>query len=226
MSGIVQAPYPSSWPRPDAQELEGDGVCLQRLCPAQHGDALFAAVNGHDALWRYLPYGAFEHKDAFDAWLQMRAAQRDQVTYAIVLPSCGAVGLISLMEIRPQFGVAEIGHVLFAPPLQETRAATQVLYLLLRHLFADLGYRRVEWKCNALNQASQQAALRYGFRFEGVFHQHMIVKGENRDTAWFAMLDSSWPQVKNGFDRWLHQDNFDTAGRQRASLSHFMPPQA
>jgi RimJ/RimL family protein N-acetyltransferase len=130
-----------------------------------------------------------------------------------------AVGIATLMEIRPAMRVIEVGHIVYSPALQRTPLATEVQYLLARYVFETLGYRRHEWKCNALNAASRRAALRYGFTFEGIFHAHMISKGRNRDTAWFAMLETEWPARKRAFEQWLDPDNFDSAGKQRQSLA-------
>jgi RimJ/RimL family protein N-acetyltransferase len=123
------------------------------------------------------------------------------------------------MEIRPAAGVIEVGHILYAPALQRTAAATEAIYLAARLVFEELGYRRFEWKCNDLNAASKRAALRFGFGFEGIFRQHNVVKGRNRDTAWFAMLDGDWPARKTAFETWLRPDNFDAGGGQRTTLS-------
>ena len=123
-----------------------------------------------------------------------------------------------MMRIEPQHGVIEIGYVYWGPAISRTRVATEALYLFARHVFEDLGYRRFEWKCNNHNEPSKAAAQRFGFTFEGIFRQHMIVKGENRDTAWFSMLDGEWPKLKAGFERWLDPSNFDEAGQQRSRL--------
>ena len=133
--------------------------------------------------------------------------------------------MASYLNIVPANGCIEIGHIWFAPPLQKTRAATEAIFLMIRHAFEDLAYRRVEWKCDSLNEASRRAARRFGFTYEGTFRQHMVVKGRNRDTAWFAMLDHEWPRVRAAFERWLDPDNFDAAGRQRTSLGALMRDQ-
>jgi RimJ/RimL family protein N-acetyltransferase len=130
--------------------------------------------------------------------------------------------MASYLNIVPANGCIEIGHIWFAPPLQRTRGATEAIFLMMRHVFDDLGYRRLEWKCDALNEGSKRAARRFGFTYEGTFRQHMVVKGRNRDTAWFSLLDREWPAVRAAFETWLAPDNFDTAGRQRASLSTLM----
>ena len=130
--------------------------------------------------------------------------------------------MASYLNIVPDMGCIEIGHIWFAPPLQKTRAATEAIFLMMGHVFDDLGYRRLEWKCNDLNEASMRAARRFGFTYEGTFRQHMVVKGRNRDTAWFSLLDREWPAVRTAFERWLAPDNFDAAGRQRTSLMTLM----
>jgi RimJ/RimL family protein N-acetyltransferase len=137
--------------------------------------------------------------------------------------SGAAAGMASYLNIVPAMGCIEIGHIWFAPPLQKTRAATEAIFLMIRHAFEDLAYRRVEWKCDSLNEASRRAARRFGFSYEGTFRQHMVVKGRNRDTAWFSLLDREWPRVRKGFERWLAPENFDGEGRQRQSLAALMP---
>ena len=148
------------------------------------------------------------------------AASADPLLYAVVCRDTGrAEGRLAFMRIDADNGVIEIGHILFGPRLARTRAATEAVCLLARTAFDDLGYRRLEWKCNARNDASRLAALRFGFAFEGVFRQHMVVKGESRDTAWFAILDRDWPALREAFERWLDPANFDAAGRQRTRLA-------
>jgi RimJ/RimL family protein N-acetyltransferase len=151
--------------------------------------------------------------------LKERASSRDPLFYAVVDRETGSArGMASLMRIDPENGVIETGHIWFAPVLQRTRQATEAIFLLARYSFDDLGYRRFEWKCDSLNQRSRRAAERFGFVFEGVFRQHMVIKGRNRDTAWFSMLDGEWPPVRAGFKAWLAAGNFDGEGRQRRSL--------
>jgi RimJ/RimL family protein N-acetyltransferase len=151
-----------------------------------------------------------------------RAALADPYAYAVIDAEGRAVGIATLMEIRPTMRVIEVGHIVYTPALQRTPLATEAQYLLARYIFEELGYRRYEWKCNALNAPSRRAAERFGFTFEGVFRQHLIVKGRNRDTAWFSMLDSEWPTRKAAFERWLAPGNFDAAGRQNMSLADLM----
>ncbi|BAU77319.1 GNAT family N-acetyltransferase [Metapseudomonas furukawaii] len=209
-------------PTPDHSPLPGRFVRLEALDPARHGDDLWQALQGpgHDArLWDYLPYGPFAERTPFEAWLAANAASRDPLFYAVVdLASGRATGLLSYLRITPKDGVIEIGHIAFGQPMQRTPGSTEAVWLLARHAFDDLGYRRLEWKCNAANTRSMRAAERLGFRCEGLFRQHMIVKGENRDTAWFSIIDGEWPGVRAGFERWLAVDNFDGEGRQRQSL--------
>jgi RimJ/RimL family protein N-acetyltransferase len=164
-------------------------------------------------------YGPLADFAAFSHWLAGRVTLDDPYPYAIVDRSGQALGIATLMEIRPSMGVIEVGHILYSPALQRTPLGTEAQYLLARYAFETLGYRRYEWKCDALNAPSRRAALRYGFVFEGVLRQHMIAKNRNRDTAFFSMLDSEWPARKTAFERWLVPENFDADGKQRTSLS-------
>lgn len=207
-------------PRPGPVVLTGRHGRVEKLTAA-HADDLWAAVKGHDHIWTYMgSYGPFADAAAFSAWVAERASLADPYAYAIVERSGRAVGIATLMEIRPAMRVMEVGHIVYAPALQKTPLGTEAQYLLARYAFETLRVRRYEWKCNALNAASRRAALRYGFVFEGVLRQHMIAKGRNRDTAWFSMLDSEWPARKRAFERWLDPANFDADGRQKESLSH------
>jgi RimJ/RimL family protein N-acetyltransferase len=208
--------------RPRHTTLEGRVVNVAPLNPSVHADALFNATQGQDneRLWAYLFEGPFATRAAFDSHLKQKANSEDPLFFAILDKSSGdAVGYAAYMRIEPTHRVIEIGSILFTPRLQRTLAATEAMYLMARHVFEDLGYRRYEWKCNALNAPSRSAALRLGFTFEGIFRQHMIIKGCNRDTAWFSMLDSEWPQRKAAFERWLDPSNFDANGQQKVSLS-------
>jgi RimJ/RimL family protein N-acetyltransferase len=211
---------------PDERILYGRWVNVEPVDVARHGFHLwqsFATSDPGGRLWTYMAYGPFLSYELFRSWLEERAASRDPRFYAIVPRAAGkASGMASLMRITPEHRVIEIGHIWFAPGLQKTREATEALYVLMRHAFEELGYRRLEWKCDSLNAASRSAALRLGFTFEGVFRQHMIVKGRNRDTAWYAILDEEWPRLRNAYKAWLSEENFDAAGRQRAPLSAFV----
>jgi len=204
--------------RPEAVSLAGRFGSVERLDVARHGDSLWEALSGHDRLWTYMSYGPLADRTAFLGWLEERQALADPFYYAVVDRSRRAVGVQTLVAIRPDMRTVEVGHIVLGPALQRTPLATEAQYLLARYVFETLGYRRYEWKCNALNAASYRAALRFGFAFEGVFRNHMIVKGRSRDSAWFAMIDTDWPARKAAFERWLAPDNFDAAGRQRTSL--------
>jgi RimJ/RimL family protein N-acetyltransferase len=193
-----------------------------RLEKLDTGDAgtLWEAVKGHDAIWTYMSsYGPFADADAFSVWVTSRVALDDPYSYAIVDLDGRCLGISTLMEIRPAMRAVEVGHIVYSPALQRTPLGTEAQYLLARYAFETLGYRRYEWKCNALNAASRNAALRYGFTYEGTFRQRIIAKGRNRDDAWFSMLDSEWPARKAAFERWLSPENFDREGRQKSCLS-------
>ena len=210
--------------RPQRRVHQGRYVRLEPLDPDRHGDDLFAASSGPgaDDRFRHLFDDPPESRAAFEPWLAKAASSEDPVFFAVVDEATGrAEGRMAFMRIDQSHGVIETGSILFGPRLARTRAATEAVYLQARHAFDELGYRRFEWKCNDLNEASKRAAERLGFTFEGVFRQHMVVKGQNRDTAWYAMLDSEWPVRKQAFERWLSPDNFDAGGRQRASLADF-----
>ena len=206
-------------PRPGPVTLEGRYGRVERLAP-HHAAALWQAVKVDDPIWTYMStYGPFADAAAFAEWVGGRVKLDDPYSYALVDRSGDAVGIATLMEIRPAMRVIEVGHIVYSPAVQRTPLGTEAQYLLARYVFETLGYRRYEWKCNALNAPSRRAALRYGFVLEGILRQHMIAKGHNRDTAFFSMLDSEWPARKAAFERWLTPENFDAAGKQRVSLS-------
>jgi RimJ/RimL family protein N-acetyltransferase len=211
--------------RPPAPEtvLEGERVRLEPLDPERHAAELFDAAQGAGAdpdLWRFLGYGPFAGAEEMRAWLTSCAASADPLFLAVIDRASGrAAGVVSYLRIEPEHGVIEIGHIWFGHALQRTPAATETIHLLARHAFDDLGNRRLEWKCDAANARSRRAAERFGFTFEGVFRQHMIIKGRNRDTAWYALLDSEWPAARDAFEAWLAPENFDADGRQRRSLA-------
>lgn len=213
----------SNWqprPVPQRQPLAGRFVRLEPLDSARHGDDLWLALQGPDpALWDYLAYGPFASRAPFDAWLAGNAQSQDPLFFSVIDLTRGrAVGLLSYLRITPRDGSIEIGHIAFGQAMQRTPGSTEAVWLLARHAFDDLGYRRLEWKCNACNARSLRAAERLGFIYEGLFRQHMVVKGRNRDTAWFAILDSEWPARRDAFERWLASDNFDAEGRQKQRL--------
>jgi RimJ/RimL family protein N-acetyltransferase len=212
---------------PGASPLTGARVRLERLDAARHGDDLFAAAGaaaGDPRLWHYLPYGPFDGDRAgFDEHLRVQEAAVDPWFYAVVeisdpaRPRAG--GVVSFLRGAAEHGSIEIGHIWFGAALQRTPAATEAIFLLAREAFDVLGMRRLEWKCDADNARSRAAAQRFGFTYEGTFRQHMVVKGRNRDTAWFSILDGEWPAVRAGFQAWLAPENFGDDGAQRASLA-------
>ncbi len=206
---------------PGAVTFQGRFGRIEKL-DARHAADLWPLVRDHDGLWTYMGYGPFAGEAEFARWVPERAGLADPYAYAILDAGGRAVGISTLMEIRPAMRVIEVGNILYSPALQRTPLATEVQYLLARYAFETLRYRRYEWKCNALNAPSRRAAERFGFTFEGVFRQHMIVKGRNRDTAWYAMLDSEWPARKRAFERWLAPDNFDADGGQKTGLRELM----
>ncbi|MEX5570008.1 GNAT family protein [Pseudomonas syringae] len=208
---------------PSAHTLTGRFIRLEKLDAARHADDLWAALEGPNAdpkLWDYLPYGPFSDRSAFDRWLAGHQVATDPWFYTVVDQQTNkAEGVISLMSIVAAHGRIEIGHVTFSAAMQRTPKGTEAIYLLAREIFA-LGYRRLEWKCNANNARSKRAAERFGFSYEGTFRQHMVVKGQSRDTEWYSMLDSEWPERQNAFERWLAVDNF-TDGQQIKGLEAF-----
>jgi len=207
---------------PQRTALAGRYVEVLPLDAAQHGDDLYAAATSADPSthWTYLSFGPWPDRAAFDAWLQNYQGSRDPFPFVLKETSSGrALGMASYMRIEPQHRVIEIGSIWYSPSLQRTRVATEAMYLLARHAFDRLRYRRYEWKCNSFNEPSRRAAVRLGFTYEGLFRQHMISRGRNRDTAWFSMLDTEWPARKRAFERWLAPENFDASGRQRRSLA-------
>ncbi len=210
----------SATARPQRVVLEGRYVRLEPLGP-EHASDLYAASNdpGAGERYRYLSEEAPGGLADMEAWVHRVHTGEDPLVFAVVDRASGrAGGRQSLMRIVPGHGVIEIGGIYWGPGVARTRLATEAVYLMARHIFDDLGYRRFEWKCNDANAPSKRAAERFGFTYEGLFRQHMIVKGENRDTAWFSMLDTEWPTRKAGFERWLDEANFDAEGRQKTPL--------
>jgi len=207
-------------PRPGRVPLEGRFCRLEPLDPARHGDQLFAATMapGAEDRLRFL-FESAQDRTAFEGWLTRAAASDDPLFFAVIDRSSERCeGRQALMRIVPEHGVIEIGSILWGPAIARTRVATESLFLCARHAFDELGYRRFEWKCNARNEPSIRAARRFGFTYEGTFRQHMVTKGQNRDTAWFAITDGEWPPLRSAFERWLAPDNFDRHGRQQARL--------
>jgi RimJ/RimL family protein N-acetyltransferase len=223
MTEIGIAVDPSPAPRPQRVVLPGRVVTLRPFDAPSQAEELYEATHGpaREHLWRYMGDGPFASCDAYQAAFEKKEKSIDPLYWAIVDNATGLpVGQVSYLRIEPAHRSIEVGNIIFIPALQRSCGATEAMYLMARYAFNALGYRRYEWKCNALNQPSCRAALRLGFTFEGVFRQHMIIKGRNRDTAWFSMLDSEWSSRQANFERWLAPSNFDETGRQRLSLSH------
>lgn len=213
---------PPRWP--DADRLDGRYAVLERLDRQRHGAELFRANRESDAIWNYLPYGPFREAPDYDDWIDSVAEGPDPRFYAIRDTESGLCGgVASYLRIKPEAGSIEVGHINLAPRLQRSRGATEAMYLMMRWVF-EAGYRRYEWKCNAANLASRRAAQRLGLSYEGIFRQATVVKGRNRDTAWFAAIDSEWPALRMAFDTWLGPENFFADGRQRRSLSGLTAP--
>ncbi|KAI1418600.1 putative acetyltransferase, GNAT family [Hypoxylon sp. FL1857] len=213
--------------------LAGRYVTLVGLS-AQHANALYPHISGpgNAHLWDYMSDGPYDDINVFRASVEAKAATKDPVFYAILSNNQDAstvdnnqsgevVGMASYLRIEPNHRCIEVGNIMYSPLLQRTPAATEAMYLMARHVFEDLGYRRYEWKCNSLNAPSRRAALRLGFTFEGLFRKHMIVKGNNRDTAWYSMVDDEWPSVKQALEAWLDPFNFDSEGEQIKRLEEF-----
>lgn len=207
------APEPPVWER-----REGQYARLEPLNAETHAALLYQAYAGHDAVWDYLPYGPFSSASQYHRWVRDHGGRDDPHFYAIKnLESGNWEGVASYLRIAPEAGSIEVGHINYSPALQRTRAATEAMYLMMSWAF-EAGYRRYEWKCNALNAGSRRAAQRLGFSYEGVFRQAGVVKGHNRDTAWFAAIDSEWPALKEAYAAWLSPSNFDAEAQQRESL--------
>lgn len=212
----MSAPSPAR--SPERLVLDGRYARLEPIGP-QHIADLYRATEGQEHRFTYLFEGAPASQDAMADWVTRAAAKDDPLYFAVVDKATEAAeGRQALLRITPEHGVVEVGGIYWGPRMARSRVATEALYLHARHAFDDLGYRRFEWKCNNLNEPSKAAALRFGFTFEGVFRQHMIIKGQNRDTAWFAMLDGDWPRIKAGFERWLEPANFTMDGTQQTPL--------
>jgi RimJ/RimL family protein N-acetyltransferase len=206
---------------PTASTLRGQYVRLERLDPVRHGEDLWLALQGPDAdpqMWQYLNYGPFATRAPFDHWLSGHATSSDPLFYTVIDNASGtALGLLSYLSLVPAHGSIEIGHVCFGHALQRSVQASETIYLLAHYAF-ELGNRRLEWKCDNANLRSKRAAERFGFSYEGVFRQHLIRKGRNRDTAWFSLLDHEWPAMQLAFESWLAADNFAADGQQHQRL--------
>jgi RimJ/RimL family protein N-acetyltransferase len=208
---------------PTAEVLRGERVLLRPFDPAADAESIQAATREDSTIWTYLRIGPFGDAGELRAVFEQEAAAEGYLFYAIEPSDAGrALGQAAYMRIDPENGTIEIGSIFFAHGLRRTAAATEAIFLLARHVFDDLGYRRLEWKCNALNAGSRAAAERFGFRFEGTFRKDEIIKGRNRDTAWYSMLDDEWPAVRTAFEAWLDPANFGPDGAQRTSLGALM----
>ena len=220
----IGEPLPHWRPRPlpPRQPMEGTWCRLEPLDPDRHAESLFEAKS-QDASgrnWTYLPVGPFPDFPSYRAWLEGVAAAEDPLFHSVLDSRSGrALGVASFLRLQPELGVIEVGHIHFSPALQKNRMATEAMYLMMRRVFDELGYRRYEWKCDALNAPSRQAATRLGFTYEGIFRQATIYKGRNRDTAWYSIIDKEWPEVRAAFEAWLEPANFDGEGQQKRSLA-------
>lgn len=211
MPGWSARPWPGRGP------MEGDHCRLEPLDASLHADDLYAAYHlaPDDRDWTYMSSGPFPDRACYQAYIDQASASQDPCHYAVIDRTSGrAVGSLALMRIDPGNGVVEVGHVAFSPLLQRTVAATEAHYLLMKHVFDELGYRRYEWKCDSLNTRSRRSAARLGFTFEGIFRQAIVYKGRSRDTAWHSLIDSEWPARRAALERWLVPGNFDEQGRQ------------
>jgi RimJ/RimL family protein N-acetyltransferase len=206
--------------RPEHAKLEGQYCSLEFIDLDKHANKLLTNLSFKNPgeSWTYLPYGPFFNHQEFSTWISATHSEKDTELYVILNKEHDPVGVAGYSRINPEHGVIEIGHLHFSKFLQKTPAATEAIYLLLKYAFEKLGYRRCEWKCNSLNEASKKAALRLGFIFEGIFRQTNIFKNRNRDTAWFSIIDSEWPMLKEKFSKWLDESNFDSNGNQKKSL--------
>jgi RimJ/RimL family protein N-acetyltransferase len=218
----VGSPLPRWEPRPlpVRTPIIGRYCRLEPLDAERHAEALHHAyaLDETGRGWTYLPYGPFPNANAFEAWVEDASGSDDPIFFAILGEDGVPVGVASYLRIMPAIGTIEVGHIHFSPQLQRTPAATEAMYLMMAHAFEELGYRRYEWKCDALNARSRRAAERLGFTYEGTHRQATIYKGRNRDTAWYSILDSEWPRVKDALEAWLDPANFDAEGEQRSPL--------
>lgn len=215
----------SACERPPKTVIDGRYCRVEPIDPARHAADLHAAnlKDGERGIWTYLPYGPFASLDEFWAWMDLSCLGEDPLFHAILDKASGrAVGVASYLRIEPAVGVIEVGHINYAPELQKTAAATEAMYLLMRRVFDELGYRRYEWKCDALNEPSRRAAERLGFTFEGIFRKATLYKGRSRDTAWYSITEDEWPAIEAAHRAWLDPGNFDAHGGQERSLAAFV----
>lgn len=211
---------------PPRTPMEGNYCRLEPFDVARHAKELFHAYRAdtENRLWTYVPSGPFDEFEAYRHWAEETCLGADPLVHTVIdLTTKKAVGVASFLRIDPSNGVIEVGAIKYSPALQRTAAGTEAMYLMMKRVFDELGYRRYEWRCNNLNAESKRAAKRYSFTFEGVFRQAAIVKGRNRDTAWFAIIDKEWPAIKGAFEAWLSPENFSDDGLQKKALRFFMP---
>jgi RimJ/RimL family protein N-acetyltransferase len=214
---------------PAREMIQGARCRLEPLDAARHASALHAAYreNLDGSNWTYLPYGPFESEAMYTAWAAAHEETTEGVFFAIVdLVRETPVGVASYLRIAPDAGSIEVGHLSYAPVLQRTPASTEAMYLMMKRVFEDWGYRRYEWKCDSHNAPSRAAAARLGFRYEGVFRNQLVMKDRNRDTAWFSITNEEWPKIRSAFEAWLQPSNFEADGAQIRSLSEGMPETA
>ena len=212
----------SARPKPEKIPIKGNYCILEPMDIQKHAPKLFdvLAIDNRGESWTYLPYGPFNTCHEFEAWIAKITSENDTLLYAILdVKNREPIGIAGYLRINPTHGVIEIGHLHFSKLLKQTPLATEAIYLMLKHAFNDYGYRRCEWKCNDLNEASKNAAKRFGFTFEGVFRQSYVYKNHNRDTAWYSIIDREWPILKEKFEKWLHSNNFDKNGKQILKLT-------
>jgi RimJ/RimL family protein N-acetyltransferase len=209
-------------PRPPREVMKGRYVRLEPVSVERHAGDLFEAfsADAEGRIWTYLPYGPLGSVEELAEWMRKTCLGDDPLFHSIIDKATDkAVGVASYLRIEPAVGVIEVGHINYAPALQRTRGATEAMYLMMARVFDELGYRRYEWKCDALNAPSRAAAQRLGFTYEGLFRQATMYKGRNRDTAWYSILDTEWPRIKAAFEGWLDPANFDADGRQKQPLA-------
>ena len=208
---------PRAWP--GETSMSGRFCRLEKL-DSSHCKGLWEAYSQDDGrMWTYMPVGPFDSFDSVKTWVDDIATSSDPLYFAILdIHSRQAIGMASYLRIKPDAGTIEVGHIAFSPALQKTSVATEAMYLMMRRVFDELGYRRYEWKCDVLNAKSKQAADRFGFKYDGLFKQALVYKGRNRDTAWFSIIDKDWPSIRQGYQTWLAEGNFTANGRQKKSL--------
>ena len=213
-------------PHPKGISIDGNLVSLKPLLANQFAEELFLSnsIDKEGINWAYMPYGPFDNLEEYAEWIESFESGNDPVFFAIISKKLNkATGVASYLRINPEVGLIEVGHINFSPILQRTTEATEAMYLMMKWAF-DNGYRRYEWKCNALNLRSRNAAQRLGFSYEGVFRQMTIVKGRNRDTAWFAMIDKEWQRIERCFIEFLSESNFGIDGKPKISLTSLTKP--